>query len=81
MVLSSPFRPVGLGDIKLQKWVFESKIRSVVEYGAGVWGFDKGVILEILQLKYYRRMLSLNERFNSLVIKNDLGILSLRIES
>ena len=39
-----------------------------------VWGSDKAIMLERLQLKYLRRMLTLSDRFNSLVIKCDLGI-------
>ena len=49
-----------------------------MKLGAEVLGFDKGVILERLQLLHYRRMLSLSERSSSSVIKGDLGILSLR---
>ena len=43
MVLRSSFKSLGLGDINLQKRVFESMIRSVMEYKIRIGGFDTGI--------------------------------------
>ena len=47
-------------------------------YGSEVWGLEKGMELERIQLRYLKRLLGLNDRFNSQVIKGDLGLDTLR---
>ena len=56
----------GIGDLKIHKNVFNSKIRPILHYGGEVWDIEVANSLETLQLQYYKR------------IKGDLGLFSMR---
>ena len=68
----------GIGDLKMHKNVFNSKIRPILHYGGEVWGLEVANALETLQLQYYKRMLGLHATTHTLFIKGDLGLFSMR---
>ena len=77
-LLRSSIKELGLNNIKLQKRIFEGRLISIVHYGSELWGCEKGMGLERIQLMYFKRLLGLNDRLNSLVMRGDLGFNTLR---
>ena len=65
-------------DIRVYKRIWTSKIVLAMHYGAEVWGYRKGPKLEVVMMKYYKRMLGLGDLFSNVVIQRDLGLASLR---
>ena len=51
-----------------------------MSYGGEVWGLKKGKKLQRIHLGYFRRLLGLSGKFNSLVLKGDLGLFTLRLK-
>ena len=67
-----------LADMRIQKRVFQTKVASSLHWGSEVWGFAKVAKLEVVQLRYFKRILGLKDSFSSVVLKGDLGLFSLR---
>ena len=67
-----------LADMRIQKRVFQTKVASSLHWGSEVWGFAKGAKLEVVQLRYFKRILGLKDSFSSVVLKGDLGLFTLR---
>ena len=78
MFLRSSIKELGLNDIKLQKRICQGILVSIVHYGSELWGCEKGMGLKKIQLRYFKRLLGLNDRLNSLVIRGDLVLDTLR---
>ena len=43
-------------DVGLLKYVFNARVRSALHYGAELWGFNKGLNLERMRLRFSKRM-------------------------
>ena len=69
---------MGIGDLKMYKNVFNSKIRPILHYGGDVWGLGVANSLETPQLQYYQRMLRLHATAHTLFVKGDFGLFSIR---
>ena len=65
-------------DVGLLKHVFNARLRSASHYGAELMGFNKGLNLERMQLRFFKRMLGLGNKFNGLVLTGDIGIKCMR---
>ena len=65
-------------DIRVHKRIWISKIVRAMHYGAEIWGYRKGPKLEVVMMRYHKRMLGLWDSFSNLVIRGDLGLVSLR---
>ena len=76
MILRSNFGQ--LADMRIQKRVFLTKVASSLHWGSGVWGFAKRAKLEVLQLRYFKRILGMKDSFISVVLNGDLGLFTLR---
>ena len=73
MFRRSSIKELGLNDIKLQKRIFDGRLISILHYGSELC--EKGTGLErMIQLRYFQRLLGLNDRFNGLIIRGDLGL-------
>ena len=44
-------------------------IDRLCHYGAELWGFNKGLNLERMQLRFFKRLLGLDNKFNELVLR------------
>ena len=55
-------------DIRVNKRIWTSKIVPAMHYGAEVSGYRKGPKLEVVTIRYYKRMLGLWDSFSNLVI-------------
>ena len=66
-----------IGDLKMFKNVFNSKIRPILFYEGEVCGLEVTNSLEIM-LQYYKRMLGLHTTTHTPFIKGDLGLFSMR---
>ena len=78
--MKSPLRHLGPADTKLQMRIFETKLGPVLSYGGEVWEFEKGERIGRIYSGHFRRLLGLSGKFNTLVLKGDLGLFSLRGE-
>ena len=67
-----------LSDMRIQKRVFQTKVVISLHWGLEVWGFAKAAKLEVVQLRYFKRILGLKDSFSSVVLKGDLGLCTLR---
>ena len=65
-------------NLKMHKQIFQVKIESAMHYGSEVWGYIAGETMEKIQLQYFKRVLGLHFSTNSLVLRGDLGLFSLR---
>ena len=65
-------------NVGLLKYVFNARVRSALYYGVKLWGFNKGLNLERMQLRLFKRMLGLDNKFNGLVLRGDIGIKCMR---
>ena len=65
-------------DIRVHKRIWTSKIVPAMHYGAEIWGYREGPKLEVVMMRYYKRILGLKDSFSNLVIQWDLGLVSLR---
>lgn len=79
LVLKSSVLKVGLTDLRLQKRIFQTKLASVMSFAAEVWGMEKADKVDRLQLMYFKRLMGVSDKFNHVVLKGDLGLLSLRV--
>ena len=62
-----------LADMRIQKRVFQTKVASSLHRGSEVWGFSKAAKLEVVQLRYFKRILGLKDSFSSVVLKEIWG--------
>ena len=62
------------GDIKRRKKLYDYLVRSVMSYGAEIWGWSERKELESIQNKYYRWTLGLEYCTPAYVIKKELKI-------
>ena len=65
-------------DVGLLKYIFNARVRSALRYGAELWGFDMGVNLERMQLRFCKCMLGLDNKFNGLALRGDIGLNCMR---
>ena len=66
-------------DLKMHKYVFNSKVLPTIHYGAELWGHDPAPQLESIQLQHFKRLIGLHVTTHNQAIKGDLGIFSLRM--
>ena len=64
-------------DIMLK--LFNVLVKPVVLYGAEVWGSEKCDILERLQLRFFKYVLSVNKFTSSMMVYGELGAIPLDI--
>ena len=62
----------------LLKYLFNTWVRLALHYGAELWGFHKGLNLERMQLRVFKRMSGLGNKFNGLVLRGDIRIKCMR---
>ena len=65
-------------DIMLK--LFNVLVKPVVLYGAEVWGSEKCDILERLQLRFFKYVLSVNKFTSSMMVYGELGAIPLVLE-
>ena len=65
-------------DIMLE--LFNVLVKPVVLYGAEVWGSEKCGILERLQLRFFKYVLSVNKFTSSMMVNGELGATPLDID-
>ena len=67
-------------NIKMHKYLFQSKIRPTIHYGAELWGYEVIPQLEMVQLQYYKRLVRVHATTHTQALKGDLGLFSLHKE-
>lgn len=66
--------------IDIQIDLFEKTIKPILLYGSEIWGFGNNDILERVQLKFYKHVLSLKRSTPSIMVYGELGIYPLQID-
>ena len=55
-------------------------VKPIIEYGCEIWGDEGWIAAEVIQRKMAKRMLGMKERTNNVVVRGELGWLSMRAE-
>ena len=65
-------------NVGLLTYIFNARVRSALHNGAEFSRFNKGLTLERMQLRFFKPMLGLDNKFNGLVMRGDIGTKCMR---
>jgi hypothetical protein len=58
-----------ISELRLHKYIFNTKIISILYYESEIWGYSPAKQLETLQLQYYKRYVCLQNTTHTLLLK------------